>query len=807
MQKSIPEWHEHLLSRLLAHRTLYPEFTFSPRRTDDARFKAGYWFQGTENYLFCAPFKFNEPYNKTKTIGLVLEFNKGELVKLKYQIVFGAPQCQAHLPLYSAILLLFGVAHEQNRWLYEIPAGTLDVDTVVEDFCSRLLPAIAALIHNAGLEKEYFVSAKELEHTLAKIMVRKNQGLLPLPKDGSVAALDKDAAPGSDGWLVGANWDGKDMTANFVTEGRWENGYNDRFLTQVKDVREGDRIAIKSTYTQLNGLPFDNEDKTISCMQIKARGKVTGNSGDGKHLAVQWESDFKPFVIYHYTYRLTISRINAAKYPDVVQWIFNGVEQPLQLTSQAIPAISDDDAVLAEQFGPSPRNVIFHGPPGTGKTRMLIEHILPAYVGETDCEPDEMRMARAAASLGWFEVIAAVLIEEARPLRVPQIREHAFVAAKLRTGSTPTHLTQLIWNTAQNHSVRDSVTVNTSLERRFEPLVFDKDAESHWALVTDWKRIAPELAEAHAALKPNSTTQKMTIERFEFVTFHPNFSYEDFVEGLRPVQAEQGGDNTVDIVPRNGALKRICKLAKDDPNNRYALIIDEINRGNIAKIFGELITLVEPDKRVRYDARGRRSGGIEVTLPCTGERFGVPANLDLYGTMNTADRSIALVDLALRRRFVFREVAPDPSVIEGSDGNGLIDPDDDDAPINLRTLLQVLNARLTVLRGPDTRIGHAYFTTVQDIGELRAAFRDRIIPLLQEYFFDDLEGVARVLTVAKGAKPFLRAIVPEVADLFNKAADLDGLDEQPVWHVEQAMPSASFRALYDGVPQSALTFG
>ncbi len=808
MPNSIPEWHEHLLSRLLAYRSTHPDFTFSPRRTDDSRFKAGYWFQGTERYLFCAPFKFNEPHNKTKTIGLVLEFNKGELAKIKYSIVFGAPKCQEHLPLYQEILKLFDVEYERNRWLYDIPAPQNDIDAVVEDFCARVVPAIAALIRTFGLETEYLVRKTELDRTLEKIALRKKQGLLPLPKDAPIAAPDEDIAPGGDAWLVGANWDGEDMSTRFIAEGRWENGYDDRFISQVRSVREGDRIAIKSTYTQINGLPFENQGKSVSCMSIKARGIVIGNPGDGKNLAVQWERNFKPFTVYHYTYRPTISRIDAIKYPEVIDWIFEGVPQPLALAATSTSMGADDDTGLAERFGPSPRNVIFHGPPGTGKTRTLIESVLPAYQGETDREPDATRMTRAAAALGWFEVIAAVMIEEARPLRVPQIRDHAFIAAKLRSGSAPANLNQVIWATAQNHSVRDSVTVNSSLDRRIEPLVFDKDAESRWALVSDWKRIAPELAEAHRALKPDAAPRKTTVERFEFVTFHPSFSYEDFVEGLRPVQVEnEDGTRTVDIVPRDGALKRICKRAKGDPDNRYALVIDEINRGNIARIFGELITLVESDKRVRYDDSGRRVSGIEVTLPCTGERFGVPANVDLYGTMNTADRSIALVDLALRRRFVFREVPPDPGVIEGEDGNGLIEPDDDDAPINLRTLLSVLNARLTVLRGPDTRIGHAYFTDIENIDALRAVFRDRIIPLLQEYFFDDLEGVARVLTVARGARPFVRSVTPDVEALFGTAVDMDGMDGQPIWQVEKEMPAESFRALYEGVPPDALKAG
>lgn len=299
MPNSIAEWHEHLLSRLLAYRANHPDFTFSPRRTDDARFKAGYWFQGTEEYLFCAPFKFNEPNNKTKTIGLVLGFNKGELTGINYDIVFGAPNCKPHLPLYQAILKLFEVEYNAARYRYVIPALQKTLDAVVDDFCSRIIPAIAGLIREFGYEQDYFVSEAAFAATLDKIDARKKQGLIALQKPTPAANTGAGAGVGKAGsaWLVGAYWDGDDMSARFVDEGRWENGYDDRFLSQVKEVREGDRIAIKTAYTQTNGLPFDSGGKSVSCMQIKARGTVIGNPGDGKHLTVQWEKDFQPITI------------------------------------------------------------------------------------------------------------------------------------------------------------------------------------------------------------------------------------------------------------------------------------------------------------------------------------------------------------------------------------------------------------------------------------------------------------------------------------------------------------------------------
>ena len=161
------------------------------------------------------------------------------------------------------------------------------------------------------------------------------------------------------------------------------------------------------------------------------------------------------------------------------------------------------------------------------------------------------------------------------------------------------------------------------------------------------------------------------------------------MEGIRPVT--RGGTVTYEVRP--GVFRRLCERARRDPGRRYALFVDEINRGNMARILGELITLLEPDKRAIYDASGRYLSGLEVTLPTSGERFGVPRNLDLYATMNTADRSVTLLDAALRRRFRFEELMPTPAAIPGPDGEEGI-PDGEGGLLDLRRLLRVLNERL-----------------------------------------------------------------------------------------------------------------
>lgn len=240
-------------------------------------------------------------------------------------------------------------------------------------------------------------------------------------------------------------------------------------------------------------------------------------------------------------------------------------------------------------------------------------------------------------------------------------------------------------------------------------------------------------------------------ERYEFVTFHQSYGYEEFVEGLRPVLTKRGkqwsadseaatvSNGEVSYEIKSGAFVRLCDRARKNPSRQYAMVIDEINRGNISKIFGELITLVEVDKRegAKYP--------VAVTLPYSTESFSVPSNVDVIGTMNTADRSLALVDTALRRRFEFIESMPKPSVLAGTivSHNGV--------DIAIEQMLIMLNKRIEALYDRDHTVGHAYFTRIKDLkdtdrfNELRIVFRNKIIPLLEEYFFEDWQKIRLVL--------------------------------------------------------------
>ncbi|MBT0887619.1 MULTISPECIES: McrB family protein [Acinetobacter] len=219
--------------------------------------------------------------------------------------------------------------------------------------------------------------------------------------------------------------------------------------------------------------------------------------------------------------------------------------------------------------------------------------------------------------------------------------------------------------------------------------------------------------------------------KISFVTFHQSYGYEDFIEGIKVKKVK--GQLNYDV--ESGVFKNICERAENNPNENYVLIIDEINRGNISKIFGELITLIEESKR---EGKSEELEGLEVTLPYSNEPFSVPNNLYIIGTMNSSDRSLTSVDIALRRRFEFIEMMPKPDVLSGIDIEG----------VSVQYILETMNKRIKVLLDRDHCIGHAYFTPLIEepsLESLMTIFEKRIIPLLQEYFFDDWNKINLVL--------------------------------------------------------------
>jgi 5-methylcytosine-specific restriction enzyme B len=277
--------------------------------------------------------------------------------------------------------------------------------------------------------------------------------------------------------------------------------------------------------------------------------------------------------------------------------------------------------------------------------------------------------------------------------------------------------------------------IQSILERKGQVILYGPPGtgKTHWAEFT-----ARELAARSSvgvAFDQLSSDQKAFIHGdghgagglVRMCCFHPGYGYEEFLEGYRPVVV----DGRMVFMLRDGIFKKLCQDAAAKPEHKFYLIIDEINRGDIPRIFGELLTVLEKNKR-----------GKSMLLPLSGKPFQVPANVYLIGTMNTADRSIALLDTALRRRFGFIELMPDSSLL----GDVVV------GGIPLGPWLEALNRRLCDHIGRDARnlqIGHAYMLEgerpIADLAKLSKVIQEEIIPLLEEYCYEDYAALEKIL--------------------------------------------------------------
>ncbi|MBL0231036.1 MAG: AAA family ATPase [Moraxellaceae bacterium] len=298
----------------------------------------------------------------------------------------------------------------------------------------------------------------------------------------------------------------------------------------------------------------------------------------------------------------------------------------------------------------------------------------------------------------------------------------------------------------------------------------------------------PTFAEAKTRENFRERYQELvTAGQVVFTTFHQSYSYEDFIEGIRAETT--AGQINYEI--KSGIFKELCKKATEATDKKFVIIIDEINRGNISRIFGELITLIEESKRLGH----KDKEDLSVKLPYSQDSFSVPNNVYIIGTMNTADRSLAGLDLALRRRFDFKEMMPDVATLRGLKVNG----------IEIDKLLTVINQRIEVLLDREHTIGHAYFIGLNNtstITDLASIFKNKVIPLLQEYFYEDWEKINMVL----GGNQFITE-KPINNNLFKKPQnDVIQLNSKTIWSIsgdDVFENEAQYTAIYASINNGA----
>ena len=466
---------------------------------------------------------------------------------------------------------------------------------------------------------------------------------------------DNDAEDGASYWFVGALWNGTDdQTPRFLADGIWENGYTEgQFADLVRRMKAGDRIAIKASFVQKRGLPFEVGGKPVSVMRIKATGTILQNLNDGRKVKVAWDPPFQPRDWYLFTYRTTV-----------------------------IEADMESEAA-----------------------RRLVDFTFRSLVQD---------YAWFLAQPYWVEKYGAV-VGAASPVEPLKVEEHEIVEPE---EEEPTY-------TVDNITNEGSFLTCEELEGILKRWRSKKNLVLQGPPGTGktW------LAKRRGFALVGSNDRETARSRLRVVQFHPSLSYEDFVRGWRPA-----GEGRLTLV--DGILMQAIDAAKSEPDLPFVLVIEEINRGNPAQIFGEMLTLLDDTKR-------RHSEGIELAYRREpGEVVHVAANLYVIGTMNVADRSLAIVDLALRRRFAFVDLEPrfGPAWREWCVRHGL----DDTVLDEIEARLGVLNAEISaaVSLGPQFRVGHSYVTPDGDdvIGDTREWFRAKVEteigPLLDEYWYD-----------------------------------------------------------------------
>lgn len=457
-------------------------------------------------------------------------------------------------------------------------------------------------------------------------------------------------------WLVGANWESSgDQTQRFIEEGIWQNGYDIKYTNIVNKMQPGDKIAIKTSYTKLKGIPFENNGETVSVMKIKVTGTVVENMYDGKNIKVDWDEP-EEREWYMFTGRNTIWNITPKDDKDdwmkeeLIKFVFDGQEQDYQKFI--------NDPYWSDRY-----NIIIEDE----KDDKLVPYAKDDFLKEVFMDAEE------------YNIIKNTLIRKKNIILqgVPGVGK-TFCAKKL-----------------------------------FFSIIGRKDDT-----------------------------------KIKIVQFHQSYSYEDFIQGFRPNKEGK-------FELKDGIFYNLVKEAREEYENaerenrralEYCIIIDEINRGNLSKVFGELMMLIEGDKR-------KKEWAIKLTYS-QNEDFYIPKNLYIIGTMNTADRSLTMIDYALRRRFSF--ITLKPAFENKKLENYLIDDEgiDDEFATKITQMYINLNRFIRdTFKNDNFVIGHSYFINQLDRDKLEQSYNEiveyDIKPLLEEYFFGEKEKIEEALNKIK----------------------------------------------------------
>ena len=480
------------------------------------------------------------------------------------------------------------------------------------------------------------------------------------------------------------------------------------------------------------------------------------------------------------------------------------------------------DKAVPDMSPQKPTNIIYTGVAGTGKTYRLLQ-IAQQYTDYLPRINDKDLLGQLLQELSWRDVVCLIFLDFKSKrqdlVKVPEIVNHEFFVSKAAQNSRDKNLSNTAWSVLQMHTPASSQTV--SYKNRASQAYFDKNNSGAWYLLPESMDLLSELSQQLAEFQQaqrenNSQNSEFRQQRFSMVSFHQAYGYEEFVEGIRPVMVASNQLNnspsqmSYDI--QDGTFLKLCQRAANDPEQRYAMLIDEINRANVSRVFGELLSLIETDKRAGM------ANAMTVNLAYSGRTFSVPANVDIYATMNTQDHSLAPLDMALRRRFRFIDCPPQPELLpiislnqesETADSGTLKSEVINLAQtIDLAKLLTGLNNRIMQTLGAEAQLGHAFLWSVANLEQLQTVLAEQIIPqlaqaaggqvnILQYIFQDEQQPISA---------QFIQDSQALINNDSNKSANSNNSNQMFTGHhsfLDQSMSAGNYRINADLMNNSA----
>ena len=548
-------------------------------------------------------------------------------------------------------------------------------------------------------------------------------------------------------WYVGAVWNDKDMTDKFVSKGYWENGWDDKFSDIVNQIKIGDKIAIKSSYTQKNNLPFDIKGETASVMAIKYVGTVTKNYNNGKRVDVDWDKNYEQKTWFFFTWRATIWKVvrkdDDWMYGALLDFTFNDTEQDYN-AFLAHPYWANKYSTADQKYGEnemtndtvkqyadllkSTHNLILHGAPGTGKT-----HLAHDIAAEMQAEVDFVQFH---PSYDYTD-----FVEGLRPVN----DGNGQIGFERKDGVFKKFCKSAVKNLEDSYKSLNEVQQENSFNDTFLDLL-DKIRNDELKELHQKTKVPLEIVEATnndniiVRTKGSDTERTYTVsyERLEKLSkvFRNKRDLENIKNIDREIRAVIGGCHsssywaTLNWIYSNQDSLKGNEVIKSIERKNFVFIIDEINRGELSKIFGELFFSIDPGYRGKDGLIKTQYQNLVNESNVFYDGFYVPENVYIIGTMNDIDRNVESMDFAFRRRFAFKEITAKNTQ------NQILSVLDDSIREEAIQRMDSLNEAISKIEGLSSsyHIGGAYFLKLKDLdNDFGKLWEYHLAGLLREY--------------------------------------------------------------------------